>query len=198
VLSDYWSELGNTLKLKFKFAFLGLCTSVCAHTCSLRFWHDHAHSSFYSCLPHLPPLFLCCPSFCSFMFFSLWCACLSLCIAAICARTQNGKTALDYAKECDRADRRAEVVALLEWWEGRCDVAAWYQGEAIVSSPISGMIVGSFLCPLSPPFFCALWLFTRLPLNKIHVICRCNCMSFSKWSLSFCCLLFMLLDEAIF
>jgi len=33
-------------------AFFGLCTSVCAHTCSLSFWHDQAHSSFYSCLPH--------------------------------------------------------------------------------------------------------------------------------------------------
>ena len=149
--SAYWFELGNTLNLIFKFffAFFGLCTSVCAHTCSFCFCHDQAYSSFYSCLPHLslsPCVLLRFVPLCFFRYGvpALFCAMLPYI-------TQNGKTAVDHAKKCWWADRRAEVVALLKWWKGRCDVATWYQEEAVVSSPIFGMIVGSFSSPL-PPF----------------------------------------------
>jgi len=173
-----WAREHLKFQIQVFFAFFGLCTSVCAHTCSFCFRHEQAHSSFYSCLPHLSLSPCVLPRFLPFFLFAM--VCLPYSVHCCHTRTQDGKIALDHAKECDRADCRAELVALLEWWERRCDVATWYQKKAIVSSPIPGMIVGSFLCPLSPPFFCALWLFTRLHLIEVHVICRYQLYVFFK------------------
>ena len=143
-----WAREHLKFQIQVFFAFFGLCTSVCAHTCSFCFRHEQAHSSFYSCLPHLSLSPCVLPRFLPFFLFAM--VCLPYSVHCCHTRTQDGKIALDHAKECDRADCRAELVALLEWWERRCDVATWYQKKVIVSSPIPGMIVGSFSCPPSP------------------------------------------------
>jgi len=117
--------------LSFFLPFLG-CVPQCAriHVVfafgTIRPTHLFIHVS-------LTSPFLLVFSFVLFLYVFFAMVCLPYSVQCCHTRTQHGKTALDYAKECRRADRRAEVVALLEWWERRCDVATWYQGEASVS-----------------------------------------------------------------
>ena len=154
-------------------AFFGLCTSVCAHTCSLSFWHDQAHSSFYSCLPHfflsLSPCGL--PRFVLFFSFRYGVP-ASLCAMLPYTQTgwQNG-LGLRQRMWPGGSPRGIGSSSWVMRKKMRCCHMVPRRSKCL-SSPIPGMIVGSFLCPLSPPFFCALWLFTRLPLNEVHVICR--------------------------
>ena len=78
------------------------CPSIFSINCFFIFLHCHVSHFMIFLLLELE---------CSFVY-RVFGMCLP--IAAVCTPTQDGETALDYAKECLYSDRREESVALLE------------------------------------------------------------------------------------
>jgi len=158
---------------------------VCAHTCSFCFWHDQAHSSFYSCLPRLSLSLNFLPRFlplCSFRYGvpALFCAMLPYTHTG----WQNG---LGLRQRMWPGGSPRGIGS--SSWVMRRKKRCYHMVQGRSCCFVSNFRYDCwFLFVPSPSLFFALSPFAKSPLNEIYVIRRY--MSFSKWSLSFCCLHF--------